>query len=345
MSNKWIYRLEELGHKDYKIVGKKCANLGEMINIGMRVPPGFALSVDAYTRFMELTGLGKKIREYFSTEATQLSNNVAGQLQASQVVQEMIRNTAMPAIMADEIISQYRSVCKQCELSDVAMAVRSSGAVSMPGQMDTFLNISGEQNIIEKVIAVWESAFNARAIAFRLEKGMPVEEAPIGVAVLKMVNAKSAGVSMTVVPTTGELDKVVIEGNWGLGESVVSGDINPDHFSVDKKTLAIDKSISKKTCQVVATENGSTKAEVPPEMQDLPCLNDDEILQIVRIGMHVETHFGVAQDMEWVIDKDLHYPDNIIWVQTRAAKYTEDSKSANIEYLLDKMVEIFRRTA
>jgi len=214
--------------------------------------------------------------------------------------------------------------------------------VSMPGQMESYLNVQGEADVVRKVVEVWESSFNTRAIAFRLEKGMPVATAPIGVAVLKMVNAKSAGVVLTVAPTTGDLDRVVIEGNWGLGESVVSGEMNPDNYIIDKQSRAIDKTINTKTLWVNANGRGTTTSEVPAELRDLPCLEDDEILEIVRIALHVEDHFGVPQDMEWVVDKDLPFPDCIIWVQARPAKYTPKKAGADTEYLLDQMAQLFR---
>jgi len=342
MSDKWVYWLEELGQDANNLVGKKCANLGEMTQLGMRVPPGFAISVHGYERFMNLTGLGERIAAYFATLGEDLKKTVAKQIEASRAAQAMIREAPVPAAVADEIAAHYRALCERCSMADVPVAVRSSGAVSMPGQMETYLNVQGEAEVVRKVVEVWESTFNTRAIAFRLEKGMPVAKAPIGVAVLKMVNAKSAGVVLTVAPTTGDLERIVIEGNWGLGESVVSGEMNPDNFIVDKASLAIEKKINRKTQWVVPNGRGTRKAEVPAELQDLPCLEDDEILEIVRIARNVEDHFGVPQDMEWVVDKDLGFPESVIWVQARPAKYTAKKADADTEYLLDRMTQLFR---
>ncbi|MBI5445569.1 MAG: PEP/pyruvate-binding domain-containing protein, partial [Deltaproteobacteria bacterium] len=261
MLDKWIHWLEELGRQDNDLVGKKCANLGEMTKIGMRVPPGFAISVFGYQRYMERTGLGAKIERYFSELGPELRHSVSKQMEASRAAKELIASTPIPPDMAEEITRCYDELCTRCGLDDVPVAVRSSGAVSMPGQMETYLHVRGASKVIEKLREVWESTFNTRAIAFRLEKGLPVDRAPIGVAVLKMVNAKSAGVVLTVVPTTGDLDRVVIEGNWGLGESVVSGEMNPDSYTVEKSSLAIDKKISRKTCWVVSNGNGTLKGE------------------------------------------------------------------------------------
>lgn len=337
MTDKWIYWLEELGQEHNDLVGKKCANLGEMTKLGMKVPPGFAISADGYQKFMAMTGLGDRIATHVAACGEDLWHSVARQMEAARAVQGMIRATPMPEPMAEEVARNYRRLCARCGVSDVAVAVRSSGAVSMPGQMETYLNVRGEDDVVRRVVEVWESTFNTRAIAFRLEKGMPVDQAPIGVAVLKMVNAKSAGVVLTVLPSTGDLERAVVEGNWGLGESVVSGEITPDNFIVHKASLQIERNVSKKTKYVVFNGKGTMKADVPPELQDVPCLEDGEIQEIVRVAKGVEKHFGVPQDMEWVVDRDLGFPENLFWVQARTAKYVPKREGAEVDYLIDQM--------
>ena len=343
MAKKWIYALEELGQEHLELVGRKCANLGEMTKLGMRVPPGFAISVDGFEKYMQETGLGKRIETYFAAQGEDLKKSVQKQMDASRAAKEMIAATPLPASIADAIAKNYEALCARYASPDLPVAVRSSGAVSMPGQMETYLHVRGSSEVTRRVLEVWESTFNTRAIAFRLEKGMPVDKAPIGVAVIRMVNAKSAGVVLTVIPTTGDEEHVVIEGNWGLGESVVSGDINPDNFIVNKASLAIEKKVSKKTKWVVAAGEGTVKGDVPAHMQDLPCLEDREIRELVRIALGVEKHFGVPQDMEWVVDSDLPYPENVIWVQARPAKFTPKRKEAEADYIVDQMTRLFRR--
>ena len=341
MKHKSIYWLDELNQTLNDLVGKKCANLGEMTGLGLKVPPGFAVSVVAYEQYMQRTGLGERIADYFAEQGTSLANDLAMQMEASKAVQEMFRNTPMPADLDKEITEHYRTLCENSGHEDLAVAVRSSGAISMPGQMETYLNVTGGQDVVRKIIAVWASSFNNRAIAFRLERELPIDKASIGVAVLRMVDARSAGVVLTLVPTTGALDKVVIEGNWGLGESVVSGEVNPDSFTVDKDTLVIDKKVGTKNRCVVRAGEGTAMVDVPTEKQTLPCLNDDEILEIARIAKQTESHFGVPQDMEWVVDEKLPFPENIIWVQTRPAKSAAQNEDEEINYLLDQMARFF----
>lgn len=343
MAKKWIHALEELGQEHIELVGRKCANLGEMTKLGMRVPPGFAISVDGFEKYMQETGLGGRIAAYFASLGEDLKRSVQKQMDASRAAKEMIAATPLPTSIQDDIATSYEALCARYAAPDMPVAVRSSGAVSMPGQMETYLHVRGAAEVTRRVLEVWESTFNTRAIAFRLEKGMPVDQAPIGVAVIRMVKAKSAGVVLTVIPTSGDLDHAVIEGNWGLGESVVSGDIDPDNFIVNKASLAIEKKVSKKTKWVVASASGTVKGDVPLHLQDAPCLEDEEIRELVRIALGVEKHFGVPQDMEWVVDSDLPFPENVIWVQARPAKFTPRRKEAEADYIADQMARLFRR--
>lgn len=320
MAQKWIYRLDELRSEHNDLVGKKCANLGEMVHMGMRVPPGFAISVEGYERFMSETGAGEEIRKYVE-EAGESLRKVEKQVEAGRVIRGIIESKDMPEAMKQELHGFYDTLCETVGQPDVAVATRSSGAVSMPGQMETYLNVRGKRDVVRKVIRVWSSAFTTRAIAFRLEKGMEMSKAPIGVAVLKMVNARCAGVTLTVQPTTGDLSKVVVEGNWGLGESVVSGEITPDSFLIDKETReVVSSTIGQKLRMVVYRKDGIGMVSVPKEMQSKPCLDEKELQEIVRIALKVESYFNMPQDMEWVIDEDMSFPENLFWVQARPAK-------------------------
>jgi len=341
MAQKWIYRLEELRSKDNELVGKKCANLGEMVHMGMRVPPGFAISVDGYEKFMEETGAGEEIRKYVE-DAGESIHDIQKQVEAGRIIRGMIEGKDMPGGMKQELYAFYDELCETVGMPDVAVATRSSGAVSMPGQMETYLNVKGKRELLKKIIKVWGSAFTTRAIAFRLEKGMEMSKAPIGVAVLKMVNARSAGVTLTVQPTTGDLTKTVVEGNWGLGESVVSGEITPDSFLVDKASKSVVSStISNKPRMVVYKKDGIGMVSVPAEKRDTPCIDEKELGEIVRIALDVETYFDMPQDMEWVFDEDMPFPENLFWVQTRPAKFSE-KKEDDSEYLAELMTRIFK---
>jgi pyruvate,water dikinase len=340
MSQNWIYRFEELSSKDNDRVGKKCANLGEMTQLGLRVPPGFAISVDGYERFMEESGAGKEIRQYVRDHKKVL-HKVDEQVKASRTIREFIESKEMPASMNEDLQTYYRELCEKIQIPTLSVAVRSSGAVSMPGQMETYLNVQGPEALTEHVIRVWGSAFTTRAIAFRHEMGMEMEKAPIGVAVLKMINARCAGVCLTVLPTTGDQSKIVVEGNWGLGESVVSGEITPDQFVVDKECGDFHCTIGEKNKMVCYDVTGTCLLDVPEDMRSRACLTETELNEIVRVAKDVEAHFDMPQDMEWVLDEDLPFPQNVFWVQTRPAKYTK-RKQDDAEYIAELMTRVFK---
>ncbi|MDR3568190.1 MAG: PEP/pyruvate-binding domain-containing protein [Syntrophobacteraceae bacterium] len=340
MSEKWLYWFEELHSGHNELVGKKCANLGEMTGLGMRIPPGFAVSVEGYGRFMEQTGAGEMIRQYVRDHIDELKS-VKNQTAASRAIRQIVESREMPPDMREELYRYYEELKLRAGADEIAVAVRSSGAVSMPGQMETYLNVRGRESVVRKIIEVWGSAFTTRAIAFRLEKGMPIEKAPIGVAVLKMVQARSAGVVLTVLPTIGDTSKVVVEGNWGLGESVVSGDINPDQFIVDKESGCVECTVNRKTKMVVYKDSGTTVADVPEDLQGKRCLDEQELKEIVRIAKEIESHFNCPQDMEWVLDCSGRCPENLYWVQARPAKFSK-VKEKEADYLAELMTRMFK---
>jgi pyruvate, water dikinase len=346
MDVKEIYWLDELSKEYNDMVGKKCANLGELTNIGLRVPHGFALSVKAYEHFMEATGLKDRVRQIVEdATATGLNveQDVGKMIEVSAQIRGAMETTPMPPDLAAAISRYYAELQQKVSIKDVACAVRSSGAVSMPGQMETYLNVAGQDGIVDHVKKVWASAFTTRAIAFRIQQNMPVSWAPIGVAVIMMIEAYSAGVILTVLPNVGDTDRAIVEGNFGLGESVVSGEVTPDSFVVHKGEMTIEsRSVGEKTKMVVYDTVGTRLEEIPADMRNKSCLEDQQILDIVRVAKNVENHFGVPQDMEWVVDKRFTFPENIFWVQARGAKYAKKEAKQDEKYVIDLMLQLFR---
>ena len=232
MTTKWIYWFDELTKDSYELVGKKCANLGEMTRSGLPVPPGFALSIDAYNLFMRETGAAEKVREYLATDPGDLVRDEA----ISRHIREIVESHDLPERMKIDVSREYQKLCNMVGIPDLPVAVRSSGAVSMPGQMESFLNVRGDENVFRKIIEVWGSSFTHQAVAYRFNKNLPVESFPIGVAVMKVVNAKCSGVAFSIHPNTGDRTRMLIEGNWGLGEGVVGGEVTPDRWVIDRGT-------------------------------------------------------------------------------------------------------------
>jgi pyruvate,water dikinase len=318
----WVRWLEDLAQDEFTTFGRKCVNLGKMIRDGLPVPSGFAISTGSYEYFAGQGGLQEKINAYLRSnpKATQTDQIE----ETSRILREMICGEPMPADLEKEVARFYEALCERTRNTNVDVAVRSSGAVSMPGQFESYLFVSGIQEVIGKVIDCWASSFTARAMVSRLEKGMKVEESPIGVAVLKMVNSRCSGIMFTINPITEDRSKTVIEANWGLGESVALGTVTPDWFKVNRITLEIEeKKLGHKTKEVVYDrETGGTKeVDVSTERQEAFCVSDEQIRSVTVLGNQVEEYFGgEPQDIEWAIDSDLPEDRNVLLVQTRPEK-------------------------
>jgi pyruvate,water dikinase len=325
MKEDLVIWFENLRKTDIPSVGGKNANLGEMINVGIPVPPGFAITAYSYKKFIEKSGISEKIYEIIKETVKDL-NDPKQYEEASKKIRELIEATPMPKDIGGAIRSAYEELCRKLGLSDVFVAVRSSATAedlpdaSFAGQQETFLNVRGVRHLLENTVKCWSSLFTTRAIFYRTEKGFAHEKVFISVGVQKMVNSKAAGVIFTINPVTGDPSQIVIEGNYGLGESVVSGAVTPDDFVVDKNTLKIiERRIAKKTVQYLRDpDTGKTvHLDVPVEKQEQPCLNDEEIIKLAELAKRIEQHYGKAQDIEWAIDSDLSFPDNIFIVQSR----------------------------
>lgn len=325
MRKELVIWFENLRKTDIPSVGGKNANLGEMINAGIPVPPGFAITAYAYKKFVEETSISQKIYDVIN-ETVKDPTDPKHYEEASKKIRELVESTSMPKEIEEAIRTAYKELCRRLNANDLSVAVRSSATAedlpdaSFAGQQETYLNVKGEDELLEKTVKCWSSLFTTRAIFYRNEKGFAHEKVLISVGVQKMVDAKAAGVMFTINPVTGNPDQIVIEGNYGLGESVVSGAVTPDDFIVDKNTLKIiEKRIAKKTVQYVRDPNtGKTvHVEVPLEKQEQPCISDEEIIKLAELAKHIEQHYGKPQDIEWAIDADLPFPDNVFIVQSR----------------------------
>lgn len=316
----YVLWLEELPQGDAFVAGKKCSHLGEMRRAGLPVPPGFALTLEAYKKFLRDSGVEEDIIDYLNKNKSKLEKDVGMFEEASSyIIEKLIINKSMPLELRELIMDFYKKLNEQSQMKNVPVAVRSSGPVSMPGQFDTFLNVRGEKEIMEKIIRVWASSFNARAMAYRLQRGMALESSPIGVAVLQMINAKSSGVMFTLDPVNGDRSRIFIEGSWGLGESLVSGQVTPDKYILDKVTLELSqKNICRKVMEMVYGPEGNiVPRDVEDDRQNAPCLNIEEILELAKLGKRIEKHYGAPQDIEWAVDQNLPFPHNIFILQTR----------------------------
>jgi len=325
MKEDLVIWFENLRKTDIPSVGGKNANLGEMIDAGIPVPPGFAITAYSYKKLIEETGTSGRIYAIIR-ETVKDPDDPKHYEGASKKIRELIEATPMPKDIEDAIRSAYKELCRRLAAKDVFVAIRSSATAedlpdaSFAGQQETYLNVRGVNEVLRKTVNCWSSLFTPRAIFYRTEKGFAHEKVFISVGVQKMVNSRAAGVTFTINPVTGDSSQIVIESNYGLGESVVSGAVTPDDFIVDKNTLKIiEKRIVKKTVQYLRDpKTGKTvHVSVPTEKQEQPCLTDEEILKLAELAKRIEQHYGKAQDIEWAIDSDLPFPANTFIVQSR----------------------------
>lgn len=342
--DKVTYGFDEVGQNDSDKVGKKCANLGELTAAGFRVPPGFTVSLAGYSRFMNETGVRGKIGEYLGSLDAD-PNKTADMPKyetASVAIRQMVEETAVPADIEAEIRQRYQAMCEAAG-EEISVATRSAGPASHPGQYESYLHVKGSDDVVAGVRRVWSSTFNQRSLIARARQGLDVAHDPIGVAVLQMVEAKAAGVMFTANPADGDPDKVYIEANWGLGESVVGGEVTPDSFLVAKNGLEIlSKTINeKKTWFTLDPATGRPSYQpVPDDMKKAPAISDDEVTEIARVGIEIQAHFGGAQDAEWAVDTKGSLPESIMLLQTRPAKHIAEMKSP-VDRALDFMMRGF----
>ena len=318
----YILWFDKAGKEAISLVGGKNASLGELIKADIPVPPGFSVTTEAYLEF--LTGWG--IKEVMESILAGIDlQDVASVEAASQSIRKLMGEAPFPKKIEDEICSSYQGLSQVCDAPDLAVAVRSSATAedlpgaSFAGQQDTYLWIQGKDQLLKKIKLCMSSLFTPRAISYRMKMGFPHEKVLISVGVQKIVDARAAGVMFTLNPTNGDPSKVVIEGNWGLGETVVSGICNPDKYVVDKVTKEIEKMISLKECECIydPIRGGVMHVDIPPERRELPCVENEEILELARYAKRVEEYYRCFQDIEWAIDKHKPFPFNIFMIQSR----------------------------
>ncbi len=312
----YVVKFEDLSKSDIGIAGGKGANLGELTQAGIPVPPGFVVTAKAYEKFMEEAGINDQVMTIL--DETDINDTKALQA-AAEEIKKIIIEAPIPEDMVLLILEAYNQLCQRVGEDDTDVAIRSSATAedlpeaSFAGQQDTFLHVSGDDEVIEYIRRCWASLFEARAIFYREENNFEHSKVYIAVVVQKMANADKAGVMFTVNPSTGE-EIALIEGSWGLGEAVVSGDVTPDNYQVDKKDNdIINVTISDKKVMYTNDENGtSIKVDVPEDKRNERVLSDEELIELTEMGKRVQAHYGEPMDTEWAFEKD-----NLFLLQAR----------------------------
>jgi pyruvate, water dikinase len=312
-----IVWFEDLSRRDVPIVGGKGANLGEMSRAGIPVPPGFVITASTFDGFLDAAGL----RILVENRLPQLDVDDTTELEkAASDLQSAVLSALISPDIRNAISSAYAQLAERVREREPFVAVRSSAtaedteATSFAGMNETFLNVRGADNLVLAVAKCWASLYGARVLFYREKEHIPLKKLSIAVVVQVMVDSRSAGVMFTIDPTTGDPDTIVIEGAFGLGDAVVSGAVNPDHFEVDAGTLEITgRSIAHKPfMDVRGPDGGVVRRDRQGDEADSPSITDDQVIELARIGRRIQEHYGSPQDIEWAIqDGDIYI------VQTR----------------------------
>jgi pyruvate,water dikinase len=299
---------EDIGLADAPTVGGKGANLGELTRAGMPVPAGFVVTAAAYLASMEAasarTALADPPRLADGAGATELAAADAARRRA------LVEAAGMSPAVRDAVVAAYRELCRRAGADDVPVAVRSSataedaGDTSFAGMHETFTNVRGADDVCARVLECWRSVFHDRAFVYRAMQHVEAEP-EIAVVVQRMVAAHRSGVMFTVDPS-GDRTRSVVEAAIGQGEVVVGGQVEPDTYVVRREPLGlVSVRVGHQTHAIVRGDDGADRrVELDPVEGQRRKLDDDTVLELVRIGLRAEEHYGRPQDLEWVVEED-----------------------------------------
>ncbi|QDW26825.1 phosphoenolpyruvate synthase [Pedobacter sp. KBS0701] len=297
---------QEIDRSDISGVGSKGANLGELSRIeGIQVPDGFCITTKAYKKITanneQLTDLLDELSQFKTVDLESVGIT-------SAEIRKLIENVCIPDDVTEEIESYLINFNEQ-----EAFAIRSSSTAedlpmaSSAGQLDTYLNIIGKTNVLKHISKCWASLFTDRAVIYRIQNGFDHRKVQLSVVVQKMVFPQAAGILFTADPVSGNRKILSIDASFGLGETLVSGLVNADHYQVCNGRI-IHKKISAKKLAIYALKDGGTESQaLSAEVQNKQVLTDEQILQLEQLGRKIEEHFGQPQDIEWCLFNDTFY--------------------------------------
>jgi pyruvate,water dikinase len=325
-----VVDLADVRASDAPRVGPKMARLGQLASTGWRVPDGYAITAGALEGWLPAAARAE-LHRLFSAPATGPAS-----LRLSQQARQLIEGQSLPPWLADAVADAHARLTARTGRGDALLvAVRSSAvsedgrAASFAGQYETYLGVSGPDEVLRHIVKCWASGYSAHALDYRRRFGGsgPLRAHDLAVGVLELVDARSAGVAFTLDPVTGDRGRLVVEANWGLGESVVSGQVTPDYWTVERDTGRIleRRTGGKLVWSVLAgageagdaVGRGTVLAPLPAELTQAPCLTDDEVRYICRQAAAIEAAEGAPQDVEWAIARDLDVPDSVYFLQHR----------------------------
>ena len=305
---------EDVGIADRPTVGGKGGSLGELTQAGIAVPPGFVVTTGAFEQFLEALETRAPVRA--RVEVLDPSD-----LEAAVALSQELRRRVIEEPMPEAVEQAIRAAHAELSPNGEPVAVRSSATTedaedaSFAGLQDTFLWVLGADDMVARVRECWGSLYSVESMCYRRKQGLPEDGVAMAVVVQRMVDAMCAGVMFTRSPTTGDKSVITIEGAWGLGSAVVSGEVTPDRWVIGKITgdISVRDISDKHARQVPAPGGGIHEVENEAVIATQPCLTDDQLMALREIGRKVERHYGKPQDIEWALDQD----GNLLLLQSR----------------------------
>lgn len=298
----FIRDFTHIDSEDLVLVGGKGANLGEMSRAGMPIPPGFCVTVAGFDAFIQQTD---QADTYFQALANLTTDDLDEIRRVSGAFREHLLAVPIPDEVAQEVIDTWRTLGE-----GYGYAVRSSAtaedlpSASFAGQQDTFLNVRGEQELLESVRKCWTSLFTDRAVLYRIQNEFDHRQVQLSVVVQRMVASEVSGTLFTADPVSGHRQMISIDASFGLGEALVAGLVTPDNYKIDKRGWRlIDKQISEKKVAICPKPDGGvTREELGEDKRNAQALNNDQIIQLAHFAEEIERHYGAPQDIEWGIE-------------------------------------------
>jgi pyruvate,water dikinase len=312
--HKYIKWFDEIDKNDVSIVGGKGANLGELTQAGISVPPGFCITAQAYKDFISKAGLGDKIKNKIDKLDVEDSEELQ---KRSAEIRDIINDAPMIEEIKEEIEGAYKEFSKKTGIKNPYVAVRSSATAedlpeaSFAGQQDTYLHVAKIDEVLKYTKKCWASLWTARAIYYRERQKFDHFQVSLSAVIQLMVNSEKSGVMFTANPITNDTNQLMINASWGLGEAIVSGTVTPDEYILDKTNKkVIEKHISEKNVMIVDNEKESGIVEVRVsdflgnDFVNKQCLTEQEINELADYGLKIEKLYGSCEDIEWGFDKD-----------------------------------------
>lgn len=324
-----IRDFKQLNKDDVSIAGGKGASLGEMTKAGIPVPLGFVILASAFEKFLEETDLNVEIDSILHSVDTDKMHTIED---ASEKIRSLIVGAEMPKDIAAEVRKFFKAFNSEYVAVRSSATAEDSASAAWAGQLESYLNTT-EETLLENVKKCWASLFTPRAIFYRCEKDLHKQKISVAVVVQKMVESEKSGIAFSVHPVTQDRNQLIIEAGFGLGEAIVSGQITPDSYVVEKQPRRIiDKNVQVQTKGLYRAENGGNEwHEIPKEQGKKQVLSDEEILELSEIILKIENHYNFPCDIEWAFDKNFFIVQSRPITTMHSGKISQQTKEYDPE--------------